>query len=105
MSFYSDVADTKAFQSAEADTLQAVHRVMQAVDAMTQAVHGLDVRGEFADTWKRAVTAFDTTSRECTRNCERLAEAVATHGRNTDQANTGAAEQYARLAQAATGLV
>lgn len=105
MSFYSDVADTKAFQTAEADTLQAVQRVIKAVDALTQAVHGLDVRGEFADTWRRAVSAFDATSRECSRNCEQLAVAVATHGQNTDQANTGAAEQYQQLARAATGLL
>jgi hypothetical protein len=105
MPFFTDVADTKAFQHAERDTLDAVARVGKAVDALTQAVHGLDVKGEFADTWKRAVGTFDRTSQECKRNCEQLALAVATHGRNTDTANAGAAETYQRLAQAADGLV
>jgi len=102
---YSDVVDTKAFKDAEQDTLQAVGRVGKAVDALTQAVHGLDVKGEFADTWKRAVTNFDNTSRECKRNVEQLAAAVATHGGNTDRANTEAAEGYRGLASAAEGLV
>jgi uncharacterized protein YukE len=102
---YSDVVDTKAFKDAESDTLQAVGRVGKAVDALTQAVHGLDVKGEFADTWKRAVTNFDRTSRECKRNVEQLAEAVATHGGNTDRANTEAAAGYRGLASAAEGLV
>jgi uncharacterized protein YukE len=104
-SHYSDVADIRAFKDAETDTLDAVRRVGKAVDALTQAVHGLDVKGEFADTWKRAVGNFDRTSNECKRNVEHLAEAVATHGRNTDNANTGAAEQYRKLASGAEGLV
>jgi uncharacterized protein YukE len=104
---FADVVDTKAFRDAETDTLQAVRRVYKAVTNLTQAVHGLDVKGEFADTWKRAVTNFDRTSAECKRNVEDLAEAVRTHGGNTDQANTSAAEGYRKLAQAAegTGLV
>src|SRR5215204_3608521 len=100
---YSDVADTKAFKDAETDTLQAVGQVGKAVDALTQAVHGLDVKGEFADTWMRAVTSFDRTSHDCKRNVEQLAQAVATHGRNTETANTSAAEGYRKLAAAADG--
>src|SRR5262245_7746309 len=102
---YADVVDTKAFKDAETDTLQAVDRVGKAVDQLTQAVHGLDVKGDFADTWKRAVSNFDRTSHECKRNVEQLAEAVATHGRNTDSANSGAAQRYGQLANAAEGLV
>ena len=98
---YADVVDTKAFKDAEGDTLQAVRRVGKAVTQLTEAVHGLDVKGEFADTWKQAVTNFDRTSQECKRNVEQLAQAVATHGRNTDSANTTAAEGYRKLGQAA----
>jgi uncharacterized protein YukE len=100
---YADVVDTKAFKDAESDTLQAVRRVSKAVANLTQAVHGLDVKGEFADTWKQAVTNFDRTSAQCKRNVEQLAEAVRTHGSNTDQANTSAAEGYRNLARAAEG--
>jgi uncharacterized protein YukE len=100
---YADVVDTKAFKDAESDTLQAVRRVYKAVTNLTQAVQGLDVKGEFADTWKQAVTNFDRTSADCKRNVEDLAQAVATHGRNTDSANTNAAEGYRKLAQAAQG--
>jgi hypothetical protein len=102
---YADVVDTKAFQDAESDTLQAVRRVGKAVSQLTDAVHGLDVKGEFADTWKQAVTNFDRTSTECRHDVEQLAQAVATHGRTTDSANTAAAERYGRLANAADGLV
>jgi uncharacterized protein YukE len=102
---YADVVDTKAFKIAESDTLQAVRQVGKAVTQLTDAVHGLDVKGAFADTWKQAVTNFDRTSQECKRNVEQLAQAVATHGRNTDSANTAAAERYGQLAKAAEGLV
>jgi uncharacterized protein YukE len=102
---FADVVDTKAFKDAEGDTLEAVRRVYKAVTNLTQAVHGLDVKGEFADTWKRAVTNFDRTSAECKRNVEDLAQAVATHGGNTDRANTQAAEGYRKLGRAAQGLV
>ena len=105
MSYYTDVANIKAFEEAEADTLQAVGRVAKAVDALTRAVHGLDVSGEYAETWKRAVVTFERTSQQCKRNVEQLAAAVATHGRNTDTANTAAAESYQRMAKGADGLV
>jgi hypothetical protein len=102
---YADVVDTKAFTDAETDTLEAVRRVGKAVTQLTAAVHGLDVKGAFDDTWKQAVTNFDRTGQHCTRNVEQLAQAVATHGRSTDSANTGAAERYRQLANAADGLV
>jgi uncharacterized protein YukE len=105
MGFFSDVTQTQAFQTAEQETVTAVRRVQRAVDTLTQAVHGLDVKGDFADQWKRAVTTFDATSQECKRNCDELAAAVAAHGRSTDTANQNAAQAYGSLAQGANGIV
>lgn len=105
MGFFSDVQETKAFQTTEEETVAAVRHVMRAVDNLSQAVHGLDVKGEFAEQWKTAVTTFDTTSQECKRNCEQLAAAVATHGRNTETANVNAAQSYGAMAKSASGLV
>jgi hypothetical protein len=105
MGFFSDVQHTQAFQTAEQETVTAIRRVQKAVDTLSQAVHGLDVKGEYADQWKLAVTTFDSTSQECKRNCDQLAEAVAAHGRATDTANQNAAQGYGALAKSATGLV
>jgi uncharacterized protein YukE len=105
MGFFSDVDQTKAFQTAEQETVAAIRRVQKAVDTLSQAIHGLDVKGDYADQWKTAVTTFDTTSQECKRNCDQLAEAVAAHGHSTDTANANAATGYGSLAKAATGLV
>jgi hypothetical protein len=102
-SHYADVADTKAFKTAETDTLNAVARVAKAVDSLTQVVNGLPVRGQFADAWKKAVGSFNTISQESKRNSDELAHAIATHGANTDMANVAAAEDYRRLHQAAEG--
>ena len=105
MSYFSDVDQTKAFQTAEDETLSAIRRVQAAVDHLSQAIHGLDVKGQFAETWKQAVTTFDTTSQECKKNCDQLAAAVAAHGRNTESSNQAAADAYGSLARSADGLV
>jgi uncharacterized protein YukE len=105
MGFFSDVDQTKAFQTAEQETVTAIRRVQKAVDTLSQAVHGLDVKGDFAEQWRTAVTTFDTTSQECKRNCDQLAQAVADHGRSTDTANQNAAQSYGTLAKGASGLV
>ena len=105
MGFFSDVDQTKAFQTAEQDTLTAIRRVQKAVDALSSAIHGLDVKGDYADTWKKATHTFDTTSQACKKNCDDLAAAVAAHGRSTDTANVNATQGYEGLAKAATGLV
>jgi hypothetical protein len=105
MGFFSDVDETQAFQTAEQETITAITHVKRAVEALTQAVHGLDVKGDFANQWKTAVTTFDTTSAECKKNCDELAAAVAAHGRNTDSANQQAATAYGQMARAASGLV
>jgi hypothetical protein len=103
MPHFADVVDTTAFKTAEADTMTAVARVARAVDQLSEVVHGLDVRGEFADTWKKAVASFTTICQESKRNSDELAHAIATHGSNTDKANAAAAEAYRRLGQAAEG--
>jgi hypothetical protein len=105
MGYFSDVDQTKVFQTAEQETVTAIRHVQKAVDALSQAVHGLDVGGDFAQQWKTAVTTFDTTSQECKRNCDQLAEAVAAHGHSTDGANQNASAAYQQLGKAATGLV
>jgi DNA-binding ferritin-like protein len=101
MSFFTDVVDTRAFQTAEQDTLQSINKVMGSVDHLVQAVHGLDVKGQFAEQWHAATSAFDTTTQECKKGCDRLAEAVRVHGQNTDRANQSAADAYQNLASAA----
>lgn len=103
MSFFSDVVDTRAFATAEQDTLAAIRKVVSSVDHLVSAVHGLDVKGQFADQWHQATAAFDATTQECKRGCDRLAEAVLVHGQNTDRANTSAADAYRSLASAARG--
>jgi hypothetical protein len=105
MGFFSDVDESKAFQTAEQETVTAIRRVQKAVDALRTAIHGLDVKGDYAEQWKTATVTFDTTSQECKKNCERLAQAVAEHGHSTDGANANAAQGYGQLAKAATGLV
>jgi uncharacterized protein YukE len=105
MSFFTDVSQTKAFQTAEEETVSAIRRVQSAVDTLTQAVHGLDIKGDFAEKWKAAVTTFDTTSQECKRNCDQLANAVAAHGRSTEASNQSAADAYGSMAKSANGLV
>jgi uncharacterized protein YukE len=105
VSYFSDVDQTKAFQTAEEETVSAIKRVQVAVDQLRSAVHGLDVKGQFAETWKQAVTTFDATSQECKKNCDQLAAAVAAHGRNTEISNQAATDAYGTLAKNATGLV
>ena len=105
MSFFSEVTESGAFSTAADDTVAAITRVSRAVDTLTQAVHGLDVRGDFAVAWRQAVTRFDETRLDCKRNCEQLAEAVRAHGQNTESANASAAEAFTRQARAAEGLV
>jgi hypothetical protein len=105
MSFFSDVTQTKAFQTAEEETVSAIRRVQSAVDSLKEAVHGLDIKGDYAEKWKAAVTTFDTTSQECKRNCDQLALAVAAHGQRTESANQSASDAYGSMAKGAGGLV
>ena len=105
MGYFSDAHETRAFQTAEQETVTAIRQVQKAVDELSAAVHGLDVKGDFAEQWRTAVTTFDVTSQECKRNCDQLAAAVAAHGRSTEAANQSAADSYGAMARAATGLV
>ena len=105
MSFFSDVTDSAAFRTAADDTVAAVARVKRAVDVLTEAVHGLDVRGDFAVAWRQAISRFDETSLACKRDCEQLAEAVRAHGGGTDAASSQAADAFTHQAKAAEGLV
>jgi hypothetical protein len=105
MGFFSDVDETKAFKTAEEETITAVNRVKKAVEALSSAIHGLDVKGDYAKQWTTATTHFDTKTAECKKSCDLLAKAVADHGRSTDTANDTASQGYGNLARAAQGLV
>lgn len=105
---FSDIADTRAFEVAQQETLDAVGRVARAVEALSATVHGLPVEGEFASAWQAAVAKFDAGSQATKRNCVQLADAVRSHGRSTDAANVSAAQAFhdlARKAGDAPGLV
>jgi hypothetical protein len=105
MGFFSDVDNSKAFQTAEEETNTAINHVKTAVQRLHDAVHGLDVKGDFATQWKAATVNFDESTTQCQTSCRNLAEAVRTHGQSTDTANANATQGYTNLARGASGLV